>query len=166
MKTNLLRNSRSKVLALVFAGLLAASPAFPAGPPKAVARAAAKRLSIEKIVKTDSQRHLKAQVKLLERPRTVHRYTSKSRALWEQRHGVPAGSHMTASAAPGRPLSPEAAQKRFGLLRKPGARLTIQLPKDFPVRINPATNASRGIHEITSPKAVRPENIKKVVLLK
>ncbi|MGC8732062.1 MAG: hypothetical protein ACP5RC_07365, partial [Halothiobacillaceae bacterium] len=75
------------------------------------------------------------------------------------------GSHMTAAARPGRPMSAQAAKERFGLLRKPTVRETIELPKGFAVRHSHATNAARGVRELTAPRQVPPDAIRRVVPL-
>ena len=77
----------------------------------------------------------------------------------------PHGSHMTALARRGRPMSAQQAKQYYGLLQKPSVRETIQLPKGFPVRHSHATNAARGVRELTSPKRVPPEAIKRVLSL-
>jgi hypothetical protein len=117
-----------------------------------------------RILKLDAMRH-RVPAKPLAQPRVVHRYTTLTRAQQEVRQGIAPGRHMTATARPGRPLSAQAAKEYYGLLRKPSARETIQLPKGFPVRHSHATNAARGVRELTSPQRVPPEAIKKVVPL-
>lgn len=132
---------------------------------RAVARAAGRRLARARILKLDAMRH-RVPAKPLAQPRTVHRYTTQGMAQQELRKGIAPGRHMTAAAPRGRPMSAQAAKERFGLLRKPTARETIQLPKGFPVRHSHATNAARGVRELTSPKRVPPEAIRKVTPLR
>lgn len=132
---------------------------------RAVHRAATRRLTRTQILRIDAMRHRAAAVKPLPQARTVHRYTTLTRAQQELRHGIPPNAHMTAAARRGRPMSAQAAKERYGLLRKPTVRETIQLPKGFPVRHAHATNAARGVRELTSPKRVPPEAIKKVTPL-
>jgi len=131
---------------------------------RAVARAASRRAMRARLLKLDALRH-RVPVRPLLRPRTVHRYTTMTRAQGELRHGIVPGSHMTALARRGRPMSAQQAKQYYGLLGKPSVRETIQLPKGFPVRHSHATNAARGVRELTSPKRVPPEAIKRVVPL-
>jgi len=143
---------------LLLPGDLWASPAR-----RAVTRAAGRAMR-ERILRLDAMRH-RVPVKPLARPRVVHRYTTLTRARQEMRRGIEPGRHMTATARRGRPMSAERAKTYYGLLRKPTVRETIQLPKGFPVRHSHATNAARGVRELTSPQRVPPEAIKKVVPL-
>jgi len=141
-------------------------PDFACGAPlgRAVARAASRRLSRAQILRLDAMRH-RVPVRPLPQTRTVHRYTTRTLAQQEMRRGIPPGRHMTAMARRGRPMSGQYAKKYYGLLRKPSARETIQLPKGYPVRHSHATNAARGVRELTSPQRVPSQAIKKVVPL-
>jgi len=142
-------------------------PQFAWGAPlgRAAARAASRRSVRARILELDALRH-RAPVRPLPQPRVVQRYTSKTQAQRELRRGLSPGSHMTAVARPGRPMSPQQAKQHYGLLRKPSVRETIQLPKGFPVRHSHATNAARGVRELTSPQRVPPGAIQKVVPLR
>lgn len=139
-------------------------PEFVCGAPlgRAVARAASRRAWRARILKLDALRH-RVPVRPLAQPRTVHRFTTRTQAQRELRHGIAPGSHMTAIARRGRPMSAQHAKQYYGLLRKPSARETVQLPKRFSVRHSHATNAARGVRELTSPQRVPPQGIKKVV---
>jgi len=152
-----------KLLVVLLLGFVLV-PEFVCGAPlgRAVARAASRRLSRAQVLRLDALRH-RVPVRPLAQPRTVHRYTSWTRAQWELHHGIAPGSHMTAVARRGRPMSAQRAKQYYGLLRKPSARETIQLPKGFPVRHSHATNAERGVRELTSPKRGPSQTIKKVV---
>lgn len=67
---------------------------------------------------------------------------------------------MTASARRGPPMSPQAAQRRYGILgHPPEARETIRLPKGFPVRSGKARHGMPGIGEKTSPRRVPPKYV-------
>jgi len=132
---------------------------------RAVARAAGRRAMRAQILKLDALRH-RVPVRPLPQPRTVHRYTTKTRAQQELRQGIDPDTHMTALARRGRPMSAQQAKDYYGLWRKPSVRETIQLPKGFPVRHSHATEAARGVRELTSPKRVPPEALKRVVRLR
>lgn len=99
----------------------------------------------------------------LARQRTVFRYTSKARARTELRRGIAPGRHMSSNGGPGRPLSRVAAQKRYGLPRRPQVRETIRLPKGQPVRAAKALGGRPGVGELTSPKRLWPRAITNVV---
>jgi hypothetical protein len=99
----------------------------------------------------------------LTRQRTVFRYTSKARARTELRRGVASGRHMTANGGPGRPLSRVAAQKRYGLPRRPQVRETIRLPKGYPVRTAKVVGGRPGVGELTSSRRLSPTAITNVV---
>lgn len=118
------------------------------------------------ILRLDRQAHAKVMPRQLARPKTVFRYTSKQRAAQEVRRGIPAGSHMTATGGPGRPVLASTATTRYGLLTVPQARETVRLPKGFPVRHNHVTKGARGYGELTSPKRVPPRAIRSVVPLR
>jgi hypothetical protein len=139
-------------------------PEFVCGAPlgRAVARAASRRALRARILRLDALRH-RVPVRPLPQPRTVHRWTTWTQAQRELREGIAPGSHMTAIARRGRPMSAQHAKQYYGLLHKPSARETIQLPKGFPVRHSHATNAERGVRELTSPKRGPSQAIKKVV---
>jgi len=154
-----------KLLAILTAAFLLLPQLTWAAPlGRAAARAASRRAMRAQIFKLDARRH-RVPVRPLPQPRTVHRYTTKTLAQQELRHGIPPGSHMTALARRGRPMSAQQAKQYYGLFRKPSVRETIQLPKGFRVRHSHATNAARGVRELTSPKRVPPEAIKKVTPL-
>lgn len=154
-----------KVTGLFLLGLLLV-PVLASGAPlsRAVARAATRRATRSRILRLDALRH-RVPAKPLAEPRTVHRYTTRTMAQQELQKGISPGRHMTAVALRGRPMSAEQAKRYYGLLRKPSVRVTIRLPKGFPVRHSHATNAARGVRELTSPGRVPPEAIKKVVPL-
>jgi len=154
-----------KLLAIVLSAFLL-MPQLAEGAPlgRAVAWATSRRAVKARILKLDALRH-RVPVRPLAQPRTVQRYTMMTRAQRELRHGIAPGSHMTAVARRGRPMSAQQAKQYYGLLRKPSVRETIRLPKGFPVRHSHATNAARGVRELTSPKPVPPEAVKKVVSL-
>jgi len=137
------------------------SPVVEAGAPgKALSRLAMKRL-----FRQEAARDAASVAKPLMRPRTVYRYVSRERAAQEIRQGLAQGKHMTSVARPGQPLSPEAAQRRYGLVDKPEVRETIRLPQGFQARHNRVWAGEPGVGEITSPEKVPPGAIRNVVPL-
>ena len=134
------------------------------GTARSTARQAARR-SIE-IQRKDLWNHQHTPVRPLPAPRTVHRYTSPGQARQEMRRGIEPGRHMTATAPAGRPPSPGTAANRYGLQKAPGVRETIELPRGFPARHNKVPGGRPGIGEMTSPRRVPPEAIKKAAPLR
>ena len=104
-------------------------------------------------------------VRRLKAPRTVHRYTTWERALRELQKGLPAGIHTTARARPGRPPSPETAQRRYGLPAKPEVRETIQLPEGTLIRQGKALGGRPGVAEVVTARPVPPDAIRKITPL-
>ncbi|MEW8054177.1 MAG: hypothetical protein AB2796_02585 [Candidatus Thiodiazotropha sp.] len=113
----------------------------------------------------DLKNHAATMAKPLARARTVHRYTSFVRGRGEKASGLSPNTHMTVRARPGRPMSPENAQRRYGLAYRPRVRETIVLPKGFPVRHNKVVGGAPGVGELTSPKPVPATNIRRSVSL-
>ena len=101
----------------------------------------------------------------LPRPRSAVRYTTRERAVGELGHGIPPGRHM-APAHRGRPLSPEAAQRRFGLPAKPEVRMGIRVPSGQPIRHNKALRGGAGVPEWTSTKRIPRDAIRTVTPLR
>jgi hypothetical protein len=148
------------LLALSLALGLGLSPALEAGSlGKVIARSA-----IKKILRRDLARDAATVAKPLAKPRTVYRYTSGTRAAREAQQGLAPDSHMTSVARPGRPLSAEAAQRRYGLPSKPEVRETLRL-EGQPVRHNKVLGGERGYGEITSPEKIPSESIRRIVPL-
>ena len=139
---------------------------------KAVARGAGKavtkslRRTPAETLRRDLLRDRVTPVRMLRRDRHVFRFTTKERALREIRKGVPAGSHMTSRATPGRPPSSLQARRLYGLPQKPGARERIHLHRGEQVRFNRVLGGKRGKGELISPKRVPPDAIEKVVPLR
>ncbi|MBM4305189.1 MAG: hypothetical protein FJ115_00045 [Deltaproteobacteria bacterium] len=117
------------------------------------------------ILRRDLMRDKATKVRALAAERRVFRYTSQDRAKQEIRKGIMPQSHMTSRASRGRPLSPEKAQRRYGLPTPPQVRETIHLPKGQPVRMNKSLGGSPGVGEITSTKPIPPKAIEKVIPL-
>jgi len=121
---------------------------------------------LRNLLRRDLLRDLALPTRRLKAPRTMHRYTTWERALRELQKGLPAGTHTTARARPGRPPSPETAQRRYGLPRKPEVRETIRLPKGTPVRHGKVLGGRRGVGEIViTGRRVSPEAIRRVTPL-
>jgi hypothetical protein len=131
---------------------------------KGVSRSARKALT--KTLRRDLLRDRATRLRPLSRSRTVFRYTTKGQARQELRKGIRPERHMTSRALPGRPLSPEGAQRRYGLPKPPQVRETIRLPRGLPVRPNRALGGALGVGEITSSRRLPPEAIRKVTPLK
>jgi hypothetical protein len=121
------------------------------------------RRSPARIMRRDLVRDGAIKARQIARPRTVFRYTSKARVSTELRRGISPGRHMTSNGGPGRPLSRVAAQKRYGLPRRPQVRETIRLPKGQPVRFAKALKGRPGVGELTSTKRLSPTTITNVV---
>jgi hypothetical protein len=134
---------------------LALLTALPAG-----AAPAGKGL-LRDLLRRDFFRDRTLPVRRLKEPRTVHRYTTWERVLRELQ-GLPAGTHTTARARPGRPLSPETAQRRYGLPAKPEVRETIRLPEGTLIRQGKALGGRPGVGEIVTARRVPPEAIVKI----
>jgi hypothetical protein len=138
---------------------------------KAAARGATKsvtrawRGTAAKTLRRDLLRDRATRVRSLVRDRTVFRYTTKTQARQEIRKGIQSGSHLTARATAGRPLSLVRAQRRYGLPQRPEVRETIRVPKGQPVRLNRVVGGAAGIGELTSSRRVPPGAIEKVVPL-
>ncbi len=152
----------SNVARLIVMGiaLLLLSPA----PLDHTARAAQRPLS--RILRRDLLRDLGLRPRRLARPRTVFRYTTREQAQRELRQGLRPGTHMTASGGAGRPLSPRTAQGRYGLPRPPQVRETIRLGKGTPVRPARVLGGEPGRGELTSPRRIPPEAIRRITPLK
>ena len=123
------------------------------------------RSVMKKLFRQEAARDVATVAKPLVKPRTVYRYTSSERAVQEVKQGLAAHRHMTSVARPGRPLSSEAAQRRYGLLDKPDVRETIRLPQGFSVRHNKVLGGKAGLGEITSSQVLPSNAIRKIVPL-
>jgi hypothetical protein len=117
------------------------------------------------LLRRDFLRDRTLPVRRLKAPRTVHRYTTWERALRELQKGLPAGTHTTARARPGRPPSPETAQRRYGLPAKPEVRETIRLPEGALIRQGKALGGRPGVGEVLTARRVPPEAIRKITPL-
>jgi hypothetical protein len=139
---------------------------------KAVFRGATKstsktlRGSTARTLRRDLLRDRVTRARPLFQKRRVFRYTTKTQARQELQRGIGPGSHMTARAAAGRPLSPVQARRRYGLPQRPEVRETVRLPKGQPIRPNRVVGGAAGVGELTSSRRVPPEAIEKVVPLR
>jgi hypothetical protein len=102
----------------------------------------------------------------LQKPLTVHRYTSSAAAEAARTEGLAPHTHFTGQARPGPALSPERAQHRYGLLDPPQARITVVLPAGQPVRRNSVLAGEPGAREVTSTKRVPASAVLEVVPLR
>ncbi|ODT03809.1 MAG: hypothetical protein ABS52_07735 [Gemmatimonadetes bacterium SCN 70-22] len=148
--------------------IVISAPSLGAQPARAAARAARRAVAadLRAIFKRDLARDAATASRRLLAPRRVFRYTTKSRALREAKHGLPAGTHMTGTAGPGRPMSGATAARKYGLPRIPTVRELIELPRGAMVRVNKALNGWRGAGETTSRQVVKPGAIKRIVPLR
>jgi hypothetical protein len=168
------RKGRVRLLGVaVLAGtVLLPWPGSAGGLPRVAARGAAKGLSAgtrgrtAQVLRRDLVRDRATVARPLPTGRTVFRYTTPARARAERRTGLRPGTHMTAHAQQGHPLSPGRAQQRYGLPTRPEVRETIRLPQGHPVRPNRAMGGAPGVGELTSPKRVPGRTIAKVVPLR
>lgn len=119
-----------------------------------------------KTLRRDLLRDRATHVRLLSKDRAVFRYTTKARARRELQRGIRPGSHMTARATAGRPLSLTQAQRRYGLPQKPEVRETIRLSQGQPIRSNRAIGGKAGVGEVTSTIRVPSTAVAKVVPLR
>lgn len=113
------------------------------------------------LLRRDVMRDRATPARPLPRPRTAERYTTREQARRELHRGIPPGRHM-APAHPGRPLSPEHAQKKYGLPRTPQVRESVRLPAGQPVRPNKTLGGAPGVGEWTSPRRVPPRSVTRV----
>ena len=134
--------------------ILAAKSTFAASP---VARGAASALERRMFGRGlagarafDLARDARTPLRRLPRTRVVQRFASAGKAALEKRAGIAAGTHFTANAAKGLPLSGSSAARRFGLLNPPRVRETVVLPKGFPVRPNKVVGGAGGYGELKS----------------
>jgi len=161
------------VLVWLFAAAMVLPSAAEAGSvAKAAARGATRsvakawRGAATKTLRRDLLRDRATRVRSLARNRTVFRYTTKVQARQELRRGIRSGSHMTARATAGRPLSPVQARRRYGLPQRPEVRETVRLPKGRPVRSNRVVGGAAGVGEVTSTRRVPSVAVVKVVPLR
>ncbi len=142
-------------------GLALISPAEAGGFGKALGRSMMKR-----VLRADLIRDRGTVAKVLVKPRTVFRYTSRTQAAQEAKYGLAPRTHMTSTGGPGRPLSAQAAQKRYGLPAKPQVRETLRLNANHAVKHNKALGGAPGYGELTSPKRISPNAIRRIVPLR
>jgi hypothetical protein len=136
----------------------AASPTVEAGGlGKAITTAA-----VKKAFRRDLARDMATAAKPLPKDRMVWRYTTRNQAKLETKRGLAAHTHMTSRVHPGRPLSAQGAQRKFGLPAMPQVRETIRLPKGHPARFNKALRGTPGVGEVTSPTRISRDAIVRV----
>ncbi len=124
------------------------------------------RSVMKKILRRDLVRDAATAAKPLAKPRTVFRYTSKVRVRQEARLGLQPGARTTSVAQPGRPLSATSAQRRYGLPSRPQVRETVRI-QDQKVRFTKVLGGeSGGFGEMTSPKKIPADAIRRTVPLR
>ena len=155
------RRLREVLFYIMVSGVVAG---LQAAPPPAHAGGFGKAL-MSRLLKRDLANHAATAAKPLVKPLTVQRYTSSAQANREIKAGLAAETHMTPHAARGRPLSPESAQRRYGLTKPPEVRETVRLPAGQPVRHNKAQGGEPGQGELTSTQPVPKGSVIKVVPL-
>ncbi|MCU1264379.1 MAG: hypothetical protein JWM21_697 [Acidobacteria bacterium] len=122
--------------------------------------------NITRTLDRDLARDRATTARRLSREATAFRYTSKAQARRELKSGIPAGSHFTSKAGPGRPLGASSARARYGLPRTPEVRETVRLQKGSMIKRNRAIGGARGVGEITSSGKTNRMAIRKVLPLK
>jgi hypothetical protein len=124
------------------------------------------RSVMKRVLRADLVRDRGAVARALVKPRTVFRYTSLAQAAWEARHGLVPRTQMTVTGGPGRPLSGQAAQRRYGLPAKPEVRETLRLDTNRAVKHNKALGGAPSYGELTSPQHTPPGAIRRIVPLR
>lgn len=130
-----------------------------------IQRAMVRDAAVQRALAKDLATHAAVPVRPLARDIRVWRYTTLSQARVEARRGIAPNSHMTARVSPGRLPSSQMARARYGLIKAPTARMTVQLEKGFPVRRNKAVMGAPGIGEVTSNVRVPPQAVVKIQAL-
>jgi hypothetical protein len=126
----------------------------------------ARQSTVRRALRADWLRDRRTAVRPLRQPRTVFRYTTRRQMQRELRRGIAPGRHMTSRARPGRPLTADRAARRYGLPAKPEVREAVRLNPGQPARLNRALAGERGRGELTSPRRVPAEAIRRVVPLR
>jgi hypothetical protein len=142
------------------------SRSFERGAARSVDRSALRSLErgrLRDVTRRDLLIHNSTRPAPITNPREVFRFTTRERAFTELRQGIAPNRHMTTHSSPGRPLSAESAMRRYGLPAKPDVRETIVIPSRQPIRSNKVVGGAPGVGEVTSPKLLPPEAIKKIV---
>jgi hypothetical protein len=112
---------------------------------------------VARILARDRARDAKVAVSALERPRVVQRYTTLEEVKEYLRRGIRSGTHFTAKASPGRPLSAERAASRYGLPKAPEARLKIELPPGTKIKSGKVVGGhSAGYGEVKTYRSPLP----------
>jgi len=154
---------------VVLAGVLLPPPAVEAqaarGAARGVARGTARSVgkTLSSVFRREAARDAATASRALARKRTVFRYTTSAQARQELARGLAPGTHITARAGAGRPLSADAAMRRFGLPTRPQVRETISVPKGTLVRANKVWQGRPGVWELTSPNRLPPSVIRRVI---
>jgi len=121
------------------------------------------RNAVSRLFRREATRDAATAARPLAKNRTVFRYTTADRSRQELARGLAPGTHITARAGAGRPLSADAAMRRFGLPTRPQVRETISVPKGTLVRANKVWQGRPGMGELTSPNRLPPSVIRRVI---
>ena len=125
--------------------------------------AAKMRRPMPNVLKLDRLRDSRLPVKRLPEPRKVFRFTTNQQAQLYRQRGVPSGTHFTAKAGPGRPLTAAHAKLRYGLPRIPSARVEVVLPKGTPVKSGKVVGGKPAYGELkTYSRPLPPSTVKTV----
>jgi hypothetical protein len=125
------------------------------------------RKPIRNVLKLDRLRDRTLPVKKLTEPRKVFRFTTNKQAQFYRHRGVASGTHFTAKAGPGRPLTAAHAKQRYGLPRMPSARVEVVLPRGTPVKSGKVIGGRPAFGEVkTYGRALSPSAVKTVIPLR
>lgn len=165
----------NRVLALLMLVIVSAVPfqAEAGGKGKIIAQALEKKLAlgnwsgrVEQARVRDLARDRAVTARPLAKDRVVSRFTSKSQAEYERKHGLDAGIHMTSREIhPGRAPSGKTAMETYGLERHPEMREQVRIPRGTLVKINKAYGGKPGTGEITLAERLPPRAVGKVIPL-
>lgn len=118
----------------------------------------------DRVAVLDRARDATTAARALDEPRLAFRYVGDRKLQRELIGGFPAGTHFTASAGPGRPLSPLGARLRLGLPARPSWRISAELPPGQPVRFNKVIGGNKpGLGEVTLARPMSWTQVRRVV---
>lgn len=150
-------NVRSLMLVFMAVVLTGCGRVSPSRIERAATRAAERQTA--RIMARDLTRDGASKATRLRANRRVFRFTTKARATAAQREGFSPGTHFTATAGAGRPLSGNAAKKRYGLPNTPDRRLSVTLPEGTLVKPNKVIGGTPGYGEIRIENWISRESV-------
>ncbi len=119
------------------------------------------------LLRAEAARDKRTPAVRLTQPRRVFRYTSVSQAKQYRKSGIPSKTHFTSHAHPGRLPSPELAKEKYGLPRRPHARVTVTIPAGTQLKPNKVVAGHPGVGELrTHYRRLKPSADWKVTELK